>query len=661
MNKQSPDRASATDLMSRLHDMPEEKRKYAIRSLPTHLVDAKQTKRVTDLLTDLDFIQAKSALMNVRDLILDYELADRQCDDLNDIFPQWGEWKYFVTNVSNDIELYLGQYPQIVFQQAYNSSKKGFVARAAQEWLRLGKHPKGFWFERVNRPEYMPINPSLFVLEGHLKPVYQIVLSQDKRRAISGSADGTLRIWDTTTGACLNTCTGHQSAVLAIHPTTDGRIISASWDHTIRIWSIETGECLNILTGHSAPVCYVSTLGDSTIYSTSFDGTIRLWNIDSGGCIQELRGHGGPVNHAIVHGSPASMASASDDGMVRIWNIENGSQKVLTGHQDAVLYLTETPDGRLLSCSADGTIIEWNTKREAFIRIFRGHRGPVSGICMLAKDRLVSWAFDNTIRIWSLETGKCIKVITEHKGPVTNVAVLPQVFITASQDGMLRIWDATTYELRGVLTGHRFWVNAVAADSAGTCISGSSDFTVRIWNWAKATPTKYEQEGESALTAKNTTSTKTPYVAIIDHSTAISTIDGEEFQKWDLISGACASIPGRNVKMEEKFWEGVRQQATAGFYLGIPASEPNFVPSIATVTSEKGKRAEGVGCFRVRIQENGMFTRETHGLAIYPLQCHGIATVYGFNRTLAFEARTRKAHVLLLKFGDREWTLPGMK
>lgn len=61
----------------------------------------------------------------------------------------------------------------------------------------------------------------------------------DGRRAISGSGDRTVRVWDIETGRCLDTLTGHHATVRGVAVTADGqRAISSSYDRTIRLWEL---------------------------------------------------------------------------------------------------------------------------------------------------------------------------------------------------------------------------------------------------------------------------------------------------------------------------------------------------------------------------------------------------------------------------------------
>ncbi|KAF8858540.1 hypothetical protein BDZ45DRAFT_591086 [Acephala macrosclerotiorum] len=46
---------------------------------------------------------------------------------------------------------------------------------------------------------------ALQTLEGHSSPVRSVAFSPDGKQVVSGSGDGTVRLWDTTTGAVLQT------------------------------------------------------------------------------------------------------------------------------------------------------------------------------------------------------------------------------------------------------------------------------------------------------------------------------------------------------------------------------------------------------------------------------------------------------------------------
>src|SRR4029077_16451914 len=75
--------------------------------------------------------------------------------------------------------------------------------------------------------------------------VSALVLLGNGRRALSGSWDNTLRLWDLATGGTMRTFEGHTSFVRAVAVLAEGcRALSGSWDNTLRLWDLATGQDL---------------------------------------------------------------------------------------------------------------------------------------------------------------------------------------------------------------------------------------------------------------------------------------------------------------------------------------------------------------------------------------------------------------------------------
>ena len=58
-----------------------------------------------------------------------------------------------------------------------------------------------------------PGGPLLATLEGHGEEVWAVAVTPDGRRAVSGSDDRTLKVWDLEQGALLATLEGHSAGV----------------------------------------------------------------------------------------------------------------------------------------------------------------------------------------------------------------------------------------------------------------------------------------------------------------------------------------------------------------------------------------------------------------------------------------------------------------
>jgi WD40 repeat protein len=120
---------------------------------------------------------------------------------------------------------------------------------------------------------------------------WSVVVFADGRRAVSASADDTLKLWDLDTGTCVHIMEGHKWRTESLAVTPDGRrLISGGWDKTLRVWDIDTGRCLLVLEGHTDWVKSVAVTPDGRlVVSGSSDKTIRLWDLESSKCISIAR------------------------------------------------------------------------------------------------------------------------------------------------------------------------------------------------------------------------------------------------------------------------------------------------------------------------------------------------------------------------------------
>ncbi|KAG8688286.1 hypothetical protein FRC08_011512, partial [Ceratobasidium sp. 394] len=193
--------------------------------------------------------------------------------------------------------------------------------------------------------------------------VYSVAFSLDSRWIVSGSGDGTVRIWDAETGdPVLEPLKGHTEPVWSVAFSPNGRwIVSGSADKTIRIWDAETGEArLDPLRGHSGDVLSVAFSPDSSrIGSGSADGTVRIWDVETGESgLGPLQAHTNSVNSVVFSSDGHWIASGSLDETLRIWDARTGSaaREPLRGHSGSVTSVAFSPDLHCIaSCSWDMT------------------------------------------------------------------------------------------------------------------------------------------------------------------------------------------------------------------------------------------------------------------------------------------------------------------
>jgi hypothetical protein len=591
-------------------------------------------------LTSLEFIEGKAHAGLLRDLIDDYRTADAcwRAERLGQ--PPWRDWGRFLASEARTIESRIGEYPQILFQQAFNQSREGRVSRAAQALVKQGREPRQPWFERVNRPELPPGQECVATLSGHSGPVSAVVTMGGL--AVSGAADGTLRVWRISTGACVRVLRGHTSGVMAVVSVGEDRVVSASWDSTVRVWDLATGECVHVLAADTCPVVSLAEIGPNRVAAGAADGSLRLWDIASGRVLVTFTGHHDRINH-ILPLAGGRIASASDDGSVQVWSEEGSKVGTLTGHGGPALHLCWIA-GALSVATRSGKVVLWDVEGGRPRDVLNGHLGAVAGTAPLDAARMVSWSYDQTLRLWSLVDGSQLSVLHRHQAPVTNVKVLDDGrLISASQDGTLRLWDGRG-ESTAVLMGHRSWVNAIALSPAGL-LSGSRDGTVRVWDLDAVAGERPARPVETPAEIAHAQVVAGVYV--VDASTAVSlTGEPEWLHAWDLAAGrsvqsvAGASEAGRQLR------ERIRGLAAAPgpSYCGRARSDWGFAITGAAGTHDEP--APGLALTRERQREGGMVDYETGALALYPLVCRPFSWTFECEYGIAFDARTREPHIV---------------
>uniref|UniRef100_A0A8K9UEA4 Apoptotic protease-activating factor 1 n=1 Tax=Oncorhynchus mykiss TaxID=8022 RepID=A0A8K9UEA4_ONCMY len=175
------------------------------------------------------------------------------------------------------------------------------------------------------------------VLEGHKEQVRCFSLltttPSSETHLLSWSFDGTIKVWDMSSGERLQDLVCHQGAVLACDVSPDGQLFATtSADKTAKVWSSASWECVRLLTGHQDCVRSCRFSWDGRRLATGDDnGEIRLWNVKDGTllkiCSRDNKDamdslHGGWVTD--LHFSPDNTVLLSTGGYIKWWNVEKG-------------------------------------------------------------------------------------------------------------------------------------------------------------------------------------------------------------------------------------------------------------------------------------------------------------------------------------------------
>lgn len=281
----------------------------------------------------------------------------------------------------------------------------------------------------------------------------------------------------------------HGSADIGITWSPDNQhLASAGNDGVVRIWDVSTQEQTGAFRGHTGRVTGVAWSPDGQrIVSTDMDGVALVWDPANGRQTARFNSHTRAVYSAAWSPDSRLIVTSGDDAMLRIWEASSGKQvKSMLAFGSSVTEAAWHPDGsRFVAATGNAAIIrDMDGNRVATLS---GHAGPVrSAAWNPNRETIVTASDDGTVKIWEASSGQLLATEDKLGGSVNSARWYPSgnYLVTAGDDGVVRIWDVKDWSDPHKIATLQHNARTVAAvwNAKGLRLaSAASDGTIRIY------------------------------------------------------------------------------------------------------------------------------------------------------------------------------------
>ena len=177
-----------------------------------------------------------------------------------------------------------------------------------------------------------------------------------------GGKFGHAVVWDVKTGKRVTEVGKEFDQLMSADITPDHRKIAFGTNSKkVKCYDVATGEELYVIAKHTEWITGTDFSPDGVLLATSDrNGNVFVWEADNGGEFYPLGQHKGSVTDLAWRADSNILASCAADGSITTWEMKTGKQVASWGaHGGNVQSVSFLPDGRLLSCGADGTTAMW--------------------------------------------------------------------------------------------------------------------------------------------------------------------------------------------------------------------------------------------------------------------------------------------------------------
>jgi RNA polymerase sigma factor (sigma-70 family) len=306
------------------------------------------------------------------------------------------------------------------------------------------------------------------------------------RSLVSWASDQTLRLWETATGRQVRTFGPDKVPVGSAALSADGRWLAAStWNpgaaaQPVQLWDVETGRAVrSFRTPHEPGALAFSP--DGTTLAVAFAkevqeaGKVLLFEAATGKEVRTLAGHDAAVFALAFAPDGKRLATAGYDETIRLWDLGSGGPVWKAGPLGTPVYqLAFSRDGRaLVSRGAENRVRVWDPADGKEVRPLEAPEWGVAAVAWTPDGKRVALASSRKVWVYDPATGRVLQQLAGHKYAINSMAVAGRgdLLTSGGQDGFVRLWDPGTGQEIRRIKASQRWVDRLAVAPDGRVLA----------------------------------------------------------------------------------------------------------------------------------------------------------------------------------------------
>uniref|UniRef100_T1K9I8 Anaphase-promoting complex subunit 4-like WD40 domain-containing protein n=1 Tax=Tetranychus urticae TaxID=32264 RepID=T1K9I8_TETUR len=367
--------------------------------------------------------------------------------------------------------------------------------------------------------------------------VSYVKFAEDSSRAILGTGDGKLHIYDVHSAHLIQTLTSHQDMITSIISQPCDKYLVTCGTCKVIIWNFYPRKKVDSSLGASSgPVTNLyATLGNPNNYSSIMRRATLSLTAQLIMSIIVSNGSNMGVN-SVCRSSVSRTTSNRTDHESSNKSSRSSSLRVkkFDQHKDPITCLAVSRDGTYaVTGSRDSLVKVWNLSSGETHATLSGHSAPITCVSFSPNGFFcVSGSEDKTVRVWSLTLGLKVFVYPDHSAAIDSVFVSTDSrrILSIDSQGFHRLWQAdsgnTLVNVAKLTNKVTMFGNTVFA------VGGKNDNSLRYWS-------VYEPDLEKSVSHSEPI---TCYTCTYDCSTIITGSQDMSLKVWEVSTGKLTQV-----------------------------------------------------------------------------------------------------------------------